>query len=123
MDAHAHQAQDFFDPALVAVPQAVTVFSALRQGEYHVNELNYPELTCCLHLPAEERSGEVASKLTAAMSIHVDGFLGLSCSEPQACDEGILFSARFSNLMTGDDVERSISTYAADIIDTLMALN
>jgi hypothetical protein len=123
MDAHAKQASNFFDPALVVVPQAVHVFTALRQGAYDVNELNYPELSCRVAIADGQHSGDLSSKLTAALSVHIDGFLALSSFDVPDEDGAVIFSARFSNLMTRQDVEYAIASRAADIIDTLMALD
>ncbi len=121
MDTHTERASIFFTPAMAMVPPIVTIFTMLRQGECEVNELGYPELSCTLAQDELPCTGEAASKLTAALSIHVVEFLGLSCTENDE-NNTVTYTARFSNLMSAKEVEDTIALRAADLIDTLMAI-
>ncbi|NET71425.1 MAG: hypothetical protein F6K62_10980 [Sphaerospermopsis sp. SIO1G2] len=123
MDLHTNDTTRIFNESMVMTPPIVTLFTMLRRGTTALNELNYPELSCIVS-PKELHLGrDAASKLTAALSIHIDGFLGLSCAEGYGdTGEQVMFTARFSNLMTPFDVDQIIKQRAADIIDTLMAI-
>lgn len=116
-----HTAQ-IFDLAAISVPHIVQSFTLLRQSDCIVNELNYPELRCTLIGCDEELMGATASKLTMALSIHLDAFLGLTCRESVHDDECAELSARFSSFYNADEIVEEINLKAADIIDTLMAL-
>ncbi len=112
-----------FNLSNVTLPYIVQIFTLLRQSEIEVNKLHYPELRCDLPYGNEELAGDTASKLTMALSIHLDYFLGLTCSESSrdGCDAFI--SARFSNMVDADTIMKDIDLKAADIIDTLISLS
>jgi hypothetical protein len=87
------------------------------------NALNYPEIECHLTLTDAGACGEIASKLTAALSIHVDSFLGLVTKEAQDGADAITITARFATTMRLDALDAEIKLKATDIIDTLMTLS
>jgi hypothetical protein len=119
----ARDMQQFFTPSLVELPLCVTAFTFLRHGEMKRNPLNYPEIQCQLTLSDAQSCGEIASKLTAALSIHIDSFLGLVTKETQDGADTIMIIARFSAMISLDALDAEIKLKAADIIDTLMTLS
>ncbi len=113
----------FFVPSLHDLPLTVTAFTLLRHSQMQRNHLNYPEITCRIPLSKVGSSGEVASKLTAALSIHIDSFLGLSTTDLSDCLNNVQITARFSHLLSNKDVDYEIKLKASDIIDTLISLS
>ncbi len=114
---------EFFLPSIHDLPISVTAFTLLRHGKMQRNRLNYPEITCCLPLAENGSSGEIASKLTAALSIHIDSFLGLSTTNLSDLLDKVQITARFSHLLNNEEVNREIKLKASDIIDTLIGLS
>ncbi len=119
---HIHYSTGFFTPYLTVMPPIVEIFTYLRQGEFRYNELHYPELHFSIPANDMQLSGHVASKLTAALSVHLDNFLGLSCQEDKA-GEQTDFVARFFYTTTPDAITEEINVKAPDMIDTLLALH
>jgi hypothetical protein len=122
MNTPSWQTLPFFPLHEVITPPLVHIFTLLRHSDIILNDLRYPEITCEASLCDVHTAGETASKLTAALSIHLDGFLSLSCSDANIKNHKVTFIARFSNSMHPQDVSTEIEQKAADIIDTLMAL-
>jgi hypothetical protein len=120
---NGNQTAQIFNISQVAFPYIVQVFTLLRQSEIQINELHYPELRCDLPCGNDELAGDTASKLTMALSIHLDYFLGLTCSESSRLGCNAFISARFSNMVDADTIVKDIELKAADIIDTLMSLS
>ncbi len=113
---------NIFDISSLVTPQIVQSFTLLRQSTCVVNELNYPELRCVISACDEELAGQTASKLTMALSIHLESFLGLTCREMDDSNESTELCARFSNFYHAEEIVEEIDMKAADIIDTLMSL-
>jgi hypothetical protein len=122
MKSYAVHAMSLFNPSLTITPPIVHVFTLLRHGDYSVNELGYPELSCETHLSDAKMAGDAASKLTAALSIHMESFLGLSCSDVKKTSQDVTYVARFAGHLHATEVRSELELKAADIIDTLMAL-
>ncbi len=122
MKSYATHAMHLFNPTLAITPPIVHVFTLLRHGEWRVNDLHYPELSCETQLADAKMAGDAASKLTAALSIHMESFLGLSCFDAKDHSQDICYVARFSRDLRIEEVRGELELKAADIIDTLMAL-
>ena len=122
MKSYAAHAMHLFNPTLTITPPIVHVFTMLRHGEYRINDMHYPELACETQLADAKMAGDAASKLTAALSIHMEHFLGLSCFDAEGESQNIAYVARFSQHVRVEDVRAEMELRAADIIDTLMAL-
>jgi hypothetical protein len=122
MNTHTWQSMNLFNPSMAITPPIVHIFTLLRHSDCAVNELHYPELSCETALDDAKMAGDAASKLTAALSIHMDCFLGLSCFEARDGASDIRYVARFSNHLQPEEVRGELELKAADIIDTLMAL-
>jgi hypothetical protein len=122
MTTPAWQTLPLFPMAELITPPLVHIFTLLRHSDITLNDFHYPEITCEATLGDVQLAGDVASKLTAALSIHMEGFLSLSCSDANCAQHHVTFIARFSNSLHPQDVARDIEHKAADIIDTLMAL-
>jgi hypothetical protein len=116
------QTLPLFPLAELITPPIVHIFTLLRHGDITINEFRYPEITCETALSDAQMAGDAASKLTAALSIHLEGFLSLSCSDAKGKNHHVTYVARFSNSLQAQDVSAEIERKAADIIDTLMVL-
>jgi hypothetical protein len=110
----------FFHPSFTPTPSLVHVFSSLRHGEYRTHPLGYVELCCDTVLDLSMSAQEIASKLTATLSIHLDDFLGLTMVELE--HDTVRFCARFSQERTREHVGHILQFKAEDILDTLMAM-
>jgi hypothetical protein len=102
------------------LPDIVRVFTHLRHGKLYQNDFNYPEISCVIDAEIASDIGGVASKLTAALTIYMDSFLGLSTREMAGGDVEI--TARFSHLLSLADVANEIKLNAPDVIDCLMGV-
>jgi L-fucose mutarotase/ribose pyranase (RbsD/FucU family) len=122
MNMHAWQTMNIFNPSIVLTPPIVHIFTLMRHGDYIINDMGYPETGCETQLSDAKMAGDAASKLTAALSIHMDGFIGLACYEAELSSRNVSYVARFNKDMTGEEVKAELEMKAADIIDTLMAL-
>jgi hypothetical protein len=105
------------------LPLSVTAFTFLRHGMLQNNEMNYPEITCLVPLSDGSSSGDIASKLTVALTIHIDSFIGLITKELNDELNNVQVTARFSHLLSPEDVDNEIALKASDIIDTLISLS
>jgi hypothetical protein len=102
------------------LPDIVKVFTQLRHGKLCKNNFNYPEISCVIDAETSVDIGNIASKITAALTIYMDSFIGLTTREMQGGE--IEITARFSHLLSLTDVASEIKLTAPDVIDCLMSV-
>lgn len=102
------------------LPDIVRVFTALRHGKLSKNSFNYPEIACIIDAEMAADIGNIASKITAALTIYMDSFIGLTTKELKGGE--IELTARFSHLLSLADVASEIKLNAPDVIDCLMGV-